>query len=92
MVKVAQISKKYLGSGKYDGFTGNIRGAAGKDRTGTATLKNYPAEKGYVIEVMEKGGIENLIVDGLSFDEFTGVNMTMGMVGMATSRNLTISR
>lgn len=82
--KVAQISKKYLGSGKYDGFTGNIRGAAGKDRTGTVTLKNYPAEKGYVIEVMEKGGIENLIVDGLSFDEFTGVNMTMGMVGMAS--------
>lgn len=33
---------------------------------------------------MEKGGIENLIVDGLSFDEFTGVNMTMGMVGMAS--------
>lgn len=82
--KVAQISKKYLGSGKYDGFTGNIRGAAGEDRTGTATLKNYPAEKGYVIEVMEKGSIENLIVDGLSFDEFTGVNTTMGLVGMAS--------
>lgn len=59
--------------------------AAGEDRTGTATLKNYPAEKGYVIEVMEKGGIENLIVDGLSFDEFTGVNTTpMGLVGMAS--------
>ena len=63
-----------------------LRGAAGKDRTGTATLKNYPAEKGYVIEVMEKGGsVDNLIVDGLSLQTDLPVSIiSMGFIGTAS--------
>ena len=82
--RVAQISRKSLGSGKYDVFTGQLRGASGTDRTGTPTLKNYPAEKGYLIEAMEEGSVYNLIVDGFDTEELTNVNLSMGLVGTAS--------
>ena len=87
--RVAQISRKSLGSGKYEVFTGKLRGASGADRTGTPTLKNYPAEKGYVIEAMEGGSVTNLIVDGFSTEELTGVNTSMGFIGTASNTELT---
>lgn len=82
--RVAQISRKSLGSGKYDVFTGQLRGASGADRTGTPTLKNYPAEKGYLIEEMEGGSVYNLIVDGFSTEGLANVNISMGLVGTAS--------
>lgn len=85
--KVAQISRKSLGSGKYEVFTGAIRGAAGADRTGTPTLKNYPAEKGYMIESMEDSSLTNLKIDGLTLT-VDGVNTSMGLVGTASQTEI----
>lgn len=85
--KVAQISRKSLGSGNYEVFTGSLRGAAGADRTGTPTLRNYPAEKGYIIEAMEGSSLTNLKIDGLTLD-VTGVNTNMGLIGTASQTDI----
>ena len=81
---VAQISRKSLGGGNYQVFTGAIRGAAGEDRTGIPTISNYPAEKGYMIEEMSGSSVSNLKIDGVSFEEMSGVNISMGLVGTAS--------
>lgn len=85
--KVAQISRKSLGSGNYEVFTGSLRGAAGADRTGTPTLRNYPAEKGYIIEAMEGSSLTNLKIDGLTL-AVTGVNTSMGLIGTASQTDI----
>ena len=70
--------------GNYQVFTGAIRGAAGEDRTGIPTISNYPAEKGYMIEEMSGSSVSNLKIDGVSFEEMSGVNISMGLVGTAS--------
>lgn len=78
---VREIRRQSVGGGVYKSFTGSLRGATGEDRTGTATLTNYPAELGYLVEDMNGGSISNLSVVG--FTSGADLQASQGLVANA---------
>lgn len=86
--KAVEISRKPLGNNQYESFTGKIRGI---DPTGGAkrpAIKNYPAEKGYIIEQMTGAEIENLLFSQIDFSAAPENLTNKGILGTVSDSSI----
>lgn len=89
--QTAELGRKNLGGGEYQAFSGAIRGARISDGAGgvrPASIRNYPAEKGYVIESMDGGRVENLLVEDIRFEGTSAALGNMGFLAQASGSEL----
>lgn len=89
--QTAELGRKNLGGGEYQAFSGAVRGAQVSDGAGgtrPASIRNYPAEKGYVIESMDGGRVENLLVENISFEGAPAAQASRGFLAQASGSEL----
>lgn len=90
----AEIARKSLGNGQYEIFHGKLRGYDPANQGHVPVIRNYPAEKGYVMEAIRDGSVENLVLEktNYNFDSSSNLSDTVftdtGFIGSAERTEL----
>lgn len=86
--RVAEISRKSLGNNQYESFAGKLRGIDPSGGAKRPAIKNYPAEKGYIIEQAAGSEIENLLFSQTDFSAAPENLTNMGIFGTVSGSSL----